>query len=88
MKVVIDRSFEKDLKALTDPKLRKRLADLIEAVQEARNPDGISHLAKIQGFDTFYRIRLGDYRVGIEIIHEEVTFLRVLHRKEVYRYFP
>lgn len=88
MKVQIERSFEKDLKALTDPKLRKRLANLIEAVQEARNPDDISHLSKIQGFDTFFRIRLGDYRVGVEIIHEEVTFLRVLHRKEVYRYFP
>lgn len=88
MKVWIDKSFEKDLKALTNLKVRNRLADLIELVQDAATPENIPRLAKIQGFDTFYRIRLGDYRVGIEMTNDEIIFLRVLHRKEVYRYFP
>ena len=88
MNVRIDRSFEKDLKTVTNQKLRNRLADLIELVQQAPTPEAIPHLAKIQGFESFYRIRVGDYRVGVEIVGQEVTFLRVLHRKEVYRYFP
>ncbi|MGH2412635.1 MAG: type II toxin-antitoxin system RelE family toxin, partial [Microcystaceae cyanobacterium] len=35
-----------------------------------------------------YRIRLGDYRIGLFIEGKTVTFARVLHRKEIYRYFP
>ena len=88
MKVKIDRSFEKDLRNISSPKMRHRLADLIERVQAAEAPEEIPHLTKIQGFDAFYRIRLGDYWVGVEIAGHEVTFLRVLHRKEIYRYFP
>jgi mRNA-degrading endonuclease RelE of RelBE toxin-antitoxin system len=35
-----------------------------------------------------YRIRIGDYRVGIEINGDTLELFRVLHRKEFYRYFP
>ena len=35
-----------------------------------------------------YRIRIADYRVGIEINGDTVELFRVLHRKEFYRYFP
>jgi len=31
---------------------------------------------------------VGDYRVGVIFEEETVTFCRVLHRKEIYRYFP
>jgi mRNA interferase RelE/StbE len=42
----------------------------------------------MQGYDSFYRIRLADYRIGIEIINDEIIFARFLHRKDVYKYFP
>ncbi len=45
-------------------------------------------LKKLKGFDGAYRIRIGDYRVGLFIVQETITFARVLHRKEIYRYFP
>ncbi len=35
-----------------------------------------------------YRIRVSDYRVGIEVNGNEIEVMRVLHRKEFYRYFP
>ncbi len=34
------------------------------------------------------RIRIGDYRLGIIFDGETLIFERVLHRKEIYRYFP
>ena len=42
----------------------------------------------MKGYDTFYRIRLGDYRMGIDVLDNEVIIARLLHRKDIYRYFP
>jgi mRNA interferase RelE/StbE len=42
----------------------------------------------MQGYERFYRIRLGDYRIGLELVGDELIFTRFLHRKEVYKYFP
>jgi mRNA interferase RelE/StbE len=33
-------------------------------------------------------IRVGDYRIGVVLEDGVVTFVRVLHRRDVYRYFP
>ena len=30
----------------------------------------------------------GDYRIGIEVLEDRVIFVRILHRKDIYRYFP
>lgn len=36
----------------------------------------------------FYRIRVGDYRIGFMLDNDILVFMRVLHRKDIYRYFP
>ncbi len=36
----------------------------------------------------YYRIRVGNYRIGLVLDEAEISFVRVLHRKEMYRYFP
>ena len=33
-------------------------------------------------------LAVGDYRVGLVFEHGDVTFVRCLDRKEIYRYFP
>ncbi|MGQ9625861.1 MAG: type II toxin-antitoxin system RelE family toxin [Anaerolineae bacterium] len=38
----------------------------------------------MRGYATLYRPRLGDYRIGIEVIEDEVIFVRILHRKDIY----
>ncbi|WP_373535044.1 type II toxin-antitoxin system RelE/ParE family toxin [Microcoleus sp.] len=47
----------------------------------------IVNLKKLKG-DNTYRFRVGDYRIGFYFDGETVTFARVLHRKDIYRYFP
>ena len=46
------------------------------------------NLRKLRGSDRYYRIRVGEYRVGLSVEGDTVTFVRFLHRKDVYRYFP
>jgi mRNA interferase RelE/StbE len=49
----------------------------------------IPHMKKIEGYESYYRIKMGDYRLGMEAVsNREVIFLRFLHRKDIYRYFP
>ena len=87
MKICYESSFEKDLKRIKDEKLLIRVKQIIEEIKQANDLDNIKSLKKMKGYDTFYRIRLGDYRIGIEV-EEEVIITRLLHRKDIYRYFP
>ena len=42
----------------------------------------------MKGYANFYKIRFGDYRLGLQIINDRIICERVLHRKEIYGYFP
>lgn len=88
MKVRYEASFEKDLKSIGDKNLLKKIKKVIEEVQQADDSSSINNLKKLRGYDTFYRIRIGDYRIGIEITGDKLIFTRFLHRKEIYRFFP
>jgi len=89
VEVRFEASFERDLKKLKDKRLLKNVKDIIDDIKKAQNLDEISNLSKLKGYKTFYRIRLGDYRIGIDIIEEEtIVFTRILHRPDIYRYFP
>ena len=37
-------------------------------------------LAKLGGSSGYYRLRVGDYRIGIALEADEVEFVRCLHR--------
>ncbi|HID86426.1 MAG TPA: type II toxin-antitoxin system RelE/ParE family toxin [Anaerolineae bacterium] len=45
---------------------------------------------KLRGYRDYYKIRIGDYRIGLRLDFEQrvVEFRRVLHRSRVYRKFP
>jgi len=44
--------------------------------------------ASLTSDGAYYRIRLGDYRIGLVVNEQTVVFVRFLHRREIYRYFP
>jgi mRNA interferase RelE/StbE len=88
MNVDFRKSFEKDLNNIRDQALLKKIKAVIEEVENAENIADISNIKKLQADGNYYRIRIGDYRVGITVSEGVVLFLRVLHRKDVYRYFP
>jgi mRNA interferase RelE/StbE len=45
-------------------------------------------IERLTGYPGYFKIRFGDYRVGLHIEGELLVLERVLHRKEIYRYFP
>jgi mRNA interferase RelE/StbE len=88
VKLAFEARFARDLKRIRDKQLLQRVQQAIESLKEAATIDTVPGIKKIQGYDTLYRLRLGDYRIGMEVINDRVIFVRLLHRKEIYRYFP
>ena len=88
MKALYRKAFLKDLRALRDQSLRERVWAVIEAVKAASHTSDIGALRPIQGRDTAYRVRVGDFRIGLYIEDGVATFVRCLHRRDIYRYFP
>jgi mRNA interferase RelE/StbE len=88
VKVRYEASFEKDLRKVKEKRLLRRVKEVIDEVKKADDLLAIKSLKKLKGYETFYRVRIGDYRIGIEVVKDEVIFTRILHRRDVYRYFP
>ena len=88
MIVKIDKTFERDVNKVYDKPLRRKIAFIIEQVLASTTLDKVSNVKKLKGNGNYFRIRVGDYRIGIEQIKEEIHFVRFLHRKEMYRFFP
>jgi mRNA interferase RelE/StbE len=88
VKVAFEASFARDLQRVKDKELLRRVRQIIAETKVAVWITELRDLKKLQGHDTFYRIRLGDYRIGVEVIAGEIIFVRFLHRREIYRYFP
>ena len=83
MRVSFEASFARDLKGIKDQTLLKRVEQVIAEVKAATTLGEVKHLSKMRGHVALYRLRLGDYRIGIEVVEDEVIFVRVLHRKDI-----
>ncbi|MBE9146218.1 type II toxin-antitoxin system RelE family toxin [Planktothrix mougeotii] len=89
MKVQYRQAFLKDLKQLKSSTSYQRIYELVFTTLETINTlEEIPNLKAMGGYTGRYRIRIGDYRVGIEVNQNVIDVMRVLHRREFYRYFP
>jgi mRNA interferase RelE/StbE len=88
MKIKFESKFSKDLRKIKDQKILSQIKIVINECKLAQTLDDIKNLKKLKGYQTFYRIKIGDYRIGMAIINDELIFTRFLHRREIYRFFP
>ncbi len=88
MNTLFRESFDTDLAAIPDARLLRRIRKVVEQVEAARTFQQIPNLKRLEAEGKYYRIRVGNHRVGIVFEHGAVTFVRCLDRKEIYRYFP
>ena len=88
MKVQFRTSFTKDLRSIEDKDLLTRISEAITDVENAQSLQDIANLKKLKGKNGYYRLRVGDHRIGLVAVDDEVTFVRCLNRREIYRYFP
>jgi len=87
MKVIATRSFEKNLKACpldVQSKAKVVYQNLLTCTKLSE----ITSLEKLGGHKSYFRIRIGTYRMGFELKDDTVELIAIMHRKEIYRYFP
>ena len=87
MELEFRKSFAKDLRG-TDAIIVERLKTLIEKLEVVNSLDEVTNIKKLKDVEDYYRIRVGDYRLGLKFKNNKLIILRFLHRKEIYRYFP
>ena len=87
MKVEFNESFLKDLKAVRDKSVLAKVQTVIESSEKADTLDQLINLKKMRGSREYYRIRIGDFRIGLKLDGETLVFIRFLNRKDIYRYF-
>lgn len=83
-----NKQFLRDIVSIPMP-YKKQIENLVFEELPLLNQQALfSKISKMKGYNGFYKIRVGDYRIGLYTSSSKLKFIRVLHRKEIYRFFP
>jgi mRNA interferase RelE/StbE len=89
MKVSFDKSFIKAIVKIKNPLVLKRIENIIYSLESAETIENVSNIKKLIGYTSYYRIKIGVYRIGFELINpDEIRLITILHRKDIYKKFP
>lgn len=88
MEVEFLGKFNKDISSIKQKTTKASIIKIIEQVEKARSISEISGVKKLKGFKEAYRIRVGDYRLGLFVSKNKAQFARFVHRKDIYKLFP
>ena len=88
MQIGITNKFRKQVEKLKDKKLKFLIHSLIEQIIKAENLSEINNIKKLKGHNDMYRIRIGDYRIGLALKNKIVILAAFDHRNNIYKYFP
>ena len=88
MNILFDRSFLKSIEKINHKKTKEKLLDFISEVKTARSISSLTSIKKLKGHSISYRKKIGSYRIGFEYSDNTITFIIVLHRKDIYNKFP
>lgn len=88
MKVDFRESFAKDLKAVKVKELLTKVREVVETVEKIDSLAELPNLKKLKGGGNYFRMRIGDYRIGLALESDIVIFVRFLNRKDIYKQFP
>ncbi len=87
MNVIADKKVAKDLKGLPSA-VKLKVNKIHKALTLANTLEGFPGCKKLKGYSSTYRIRIGDYRIGLFYEDNVISISRVIHRKDIYKGFP
>jgi len=89
LKIEVRNSFIKDLKLLKGSSSYEKIRSFVfSELPAADDIESLAYFKKLRGYKNYYRFKIGDYRIGFSKFNNHIIIERVLHRKEIYRYFP
>ena len=88
MKVLYSRKFLKELSQIPSKERIKIEKFVFEVIPHLKTISESYKIESMKEYKNYYKVRFGDYRVGLRNEKDLIILERVLHRKEIYRYFP
>ena len=88
MQVEFLSQFNRDLDKIRAAHIKQAILRVIIRTESAQKISEIPNVKKLAGHRSAYRIRIGDYRIGIFVDGGVAQFARVIHRKDIYKLFP
>ncbi len=88
MTVLYQKKFLKDLAGIPQPIRKKIEAFVFADLPRLKKFSELIKAERMAGYPHYYKIRFGDYRLGLHFSEGNLTLERILHRKEIYRFFP
>jgi len=90
MEILFKKSFIKDFEKLPED-IKENVKEIcififpkIKDLKEFRK----YYFCKMKDYKNFYRIKIGNFRIGFKKNDNQIIFMRVLHRKNIYKYLP
>ncbi len=88
MRLEYHKSFERDLRKVRDRTLLDRVKAILLELENTETLDSLSSVKAMKGHPDFFRIRIGDYRLGLKRTDSGLRIIRFLSRGDIYRKFP
>jgi mRNA interferase RelE/StbE len=88
MTVHYGRLFLKDVRKLKNAEVQERVEGAVERLARAQSLAEVASVRKMSGTADCYRMRVGEYRIGLILCDDGVELARVLHRSVIYDRFP
>ncbi|MEA3446395.1 MAG: type II toxin-antitoxin system RelE/ParE family toxin [Bacteroidota bacterium] len=88
LQIRINKKFLKELSQIPPYQRAKIEQFVFIEISKLNSKEKIRNLKRLKGYKHHYRIRFGNYRAGITILDNVVIFQRLLHRKDIYKYYP
>ena len=82
MIVKFRKKFSDDLNDISDKVLLKSISNIIQNVESSNKPQEIVGIKKMSGHKDAFRIRIGNYRIGVFIYKDCAEYTRILSREK------
>ena len=88
LQIRINKTFLKELAKIPTSQRAKVEQFVFKDASAFSSLGDIPNLKKLKGYKNYYRIRFGNYRAGIRVQDDTLLFERLLHRRDIYKFYP
>jgi len=88
VKIEYRKKFLKELSKIHTGERLRIESFVFKELPKANSIFELGNVEQMKGYPSFYKIRFGQYRIGLKMKEGRVILERALHRKDIYRFFP
>ena len=89
MKIEYEKKFLKELVKLKDKNIQEEVEKFVfDKLPLFNSLSDAQKIEKMSGYKEYYKVRFGNYRIGIKKENETIIIKTIKHRREIYKFFP